>query len=86
MGQWSTPELVIHCEKDFRVPISEGLAVFNVLQAKNVPSQFLVFPDENHWILKPENGLVWYETVLNWMNKYVGLPPFAEQRSDGAEF
>ena len=85
LSRWSTPELVVHCEKDYRVPISEGLAVFNVLQARDVPSQFLVFPDENHWILKPENSLVWHKTVLNWMNKHVGLPPFAEQNSDGAE-
>jgi dipeptidyl aminopeptidase/acylaminoacyl peptidase len=86
VGQWRTPELVIHCEKDYRVPISEGLALFNVLQAKNVRSQFLVFPDENHWILNPENSLVWHKTVLNWMNKYVGLPPSAEQDSDDAEY
>jgi dipeptidyl aminopeptidase/acylaminoacyl peptidase len=79
LSQWKTPELVIHCEKDFRVPISEGLALFNVLQARGVPSRFLVFPDENHWVLKPENGLVWYRTVLGWINEYVGLPPFAEQ-------
>jgi dipeptidyl aminopeptidase/acylaminoacyl peptidase len=85
LSQWRTPELVIHCEKDYRVPISEGLALFNVLQAKEVPSRFLMFPDENHWVLKPENGLVWHETVLDWINKYVGLPPVAEWDSDGVE-
>jgi dipeptidyl aminopeptidase/acylaminoacyl peptidase len=85
LSQWRTPQLVIHCEKDFRVPISEGLALFNVLQARGVPSRFLVFPDENHWVLKPENGLAWYETVLGWINEYVGIPPFAERDSDDAE-
>jgi dipeptidyl aminopeptidase/acylaminoacyl peptidase len=85
LSQWRTPELVIHCEKDYRVPISEGLALFNVLQAKEVPSRFLMFPDENHWVLKPENGLVWHETVLDWINKYVGLPPVAEWDSDDVE-
>jgi dipeptidyl aminopeptidase/acylaminoacyl peptidase len=86
VNQWSTPELVIHGEKDYRVPISESLAAFNVLQARHVPSRFLVFPDENHWVLKPENGLVWHETVLNWINQYVGLPPLAEQESEDAEW
>ena len=78
VSQWGTPELVIHGEKDYRVPISESLALFNVLQARGVPSRFLVFPDENHWVVKPENSLVWHETVLNWINKYVGLAPFVE--------
>jgi dipeptidyl aminopeptidase/acylaminoacyl peptidase len=86
VNQWSTPELVIHGEKDYRVPISESLAAFNVLQARHVPSRFLVFADENHWVLKPENGLVWHETVLNWINQYVGLPPLAEQESEDAEW
>jgi dipeptidyl aminopeptidase/acylaminoacyl peptidase len=86
LSQWKTPELVVHCEKDFRVPISEGLALFNVLQAREVPSRFLVFPDENHWILKPENSLVWHKTVLDWIDRDVGLPPFAGQDLDGAEY
>jgi dipeptidyl aminopeptidase/acylaminoacyl peptidase len=85
-SQWSTPELVIHSEKDYRVPIAEGLALFNVLQARDVPSQFLMFPDENHWILNPENSLVWHKTVLNWINKYVGLPQFTDQDPDNAEY
>jgi len=85
-SQWRTPELVIHSEKDYRVPISESLALFNVLQAKNVPSRLLVFPDESHWILNPENSLVWHKTVLNWINKYVGLPPFTGQDPDNAEY
>ena len=79
VNQWRTPELVIHSGKDYRVPISEGLAVFNVLQARGVPSRFLVFEDENHWVLKPENALVWHRTVLDWVNGYVGLAPFVGQ-------
>ena len=79
VSRWSTPELVIHSEKDYRVPITESLVVFNVLQARSIPSQFLVFPDKNHWILNPENSLVWHKTVLNWINQYVGLPPFTDQ-------
>ena len=72
---WQTPHLVIHNELDYRLTIAEGLAAFNVLQARGVDSAFLSFPDENHWMLNPENALVWHQTVLNWINKYVGLPP-----------
>ncbi|KAF4122441.1 WD40-like Beta Propeller Repeat [Geosmithia morbida] len=73
LDQWSTPQLVIHNELDYRLPISEGLAMFNVLQAREVPSKLLVFPDENHWVLKPENSLVWHKEVLGWINHYSGV-------------
>ncbi|KAF4944665.1 hypothetical protein FSARC_14610 [Fusarium sarcochroum] len=72
-GNWATPQLVIHNELDYRLPISEGLAMFNVLQARKVPSKFVMFPDENHWVLKPENSLVWHREVLDWINKYSGI-------------
>ena len=71
---WKTPHLVIHNELDYRLPISEGLAAFNCLQTKGIESRFLSFPDENHWVLKPENSLVWHNIVLGWINKFVGLP------------
>src|SRR4051794_22140281 len=58
IAQWSTPELVIHSSKDYRLPISEALSAFNILQVQGVDSEFLMFPDENHWVLKPENSLV----------------------------
>ncbi|GAP87371.1 putative prolyl oligopeptidase [Rosellinia necatrix] len=73
VGEWATPQLVIHSELDYRLPISEGLAAFNALQTRGVPSKFLTFPDENHWVLKPENSLVWHKEVLGWINKYTGL-------------
>ncbi|KAK5107554.1 hypothetical protein LTR62_001042 [Meristemomyces frigidus] len=84
--QWSTPELVIHSELDYRLTVSEGLTAFNVLQARGVESQFLTFPDENHWVLKPENSLVWHKVVLNWINKYVGLPPYTKEDPNDEEF
>ncbi|CAG8975482.1 hypothetical protein HYALB_00004800, partial [Hymenoscyphus albidus] len=73
LKEWATPHLIIHNELDYRLPISEGLAPFNVLQTKGVPSKFLTFPDENHWVLKPENSLVWHREVLGWINKYSGV-------------
>lgn len=76
--QWATPHLIVHNELDYRLPISEGIAAFNVLQSRGVPSKFLSFPDENHWVLKPENSLVWHKTVLDWINKYVGLPQYSK--------
>ncbi|KAL8774697.1 MAG: hypothetical protein Q9209_000636 [Squamulea sp. 1 TL-2023] len=82
-GNWSTPMLVIHNELDFRLPISEGLAMFNVLQERGIDSKFLTFSDENHWVLKEENSLVWHTVVLNWINKYAGLPPFKEETASG---
>ncbi|KAL3426076.1 prolyl oligopeptidase [Phlyctema vagabunda] len=75
---WSTPHLIVHNELDYRLPIAEGLAAFNVLQAKGVPSKFLSFPDENHWVLQPENSLVWHKAVLDWLNSYVGLPKYSQ--------
>ena len=76
---WSTPMLVIHNEKDYRLPISEGLAIFNVLQERGIESRFLSFPDENHWVLKEENSLLWHTVVLNWINKFVGLPAYRDE-------
>jgi len=77
---WDTPHLIIHSELDYRLTISEGLAAFNVLQSRDVESQFLTFPDENHWVLKPENGLMWHEVVLDWINAHVGLEKYTEGR------
>ncbi|KXT13799.1 hypothetical protein AC579_2341 [Pseudocercospora musae] len=85
-ANWSTPQLVIHSSKDYRLTIAEGLTAFNVLQARGVESKFLTFPDENHWVLKPENSLVWHKVVLNWINHYAGLPPYAEEDENSDEF
>jgi dipeptidyl aminopeptidase/acylaminoacyl peptidase len=67
---WKTPTLVIHSEKDFRVVFEQGIATFTALQRKGVPSEFLTFPDENHWILKPANSILWHDTVLGWLDKW----------------
>ncbi len=66
-----TPTLVIHGEQDFRVPYGQGLQLFTALQMQKVPSKLLVFPDEGHWVLKPQNTLLWYKTFLDWLDSWV---------------
>ncbi|RIX29476.1 dipeptidyl-peptidase 5 [Sphingomonas edaphi] len=68
---WKTPMLVITGEKDFRIPYSQGLASFTALQRKGIPSKLLVFPDENHWVLKPKNSIQWYDEVFKWLGTYL---------------
>ncbi|PGH07760.1 hypothetical protein AJ80_07965 [Polytolypa hystricis UAMH7299] len=85
LDKWSTPQLIIHSALDYRLSIAEGLAAFNALQMRGVESAFLTFPDENHWVLKPENSLVWHRTVLNWVNKFVGLEPVWVDEEGGDE-
>jgi len=71
VAKWQTPTLVIHGQQDFRVPVSQGLAVFTALQRRGVPSELLYFPDENHWVLKPADSIQWYDTVLGWLNRWL---------------
>ena len=72
VAKWKTPQLVITSEKDFRIPYTQGIAAFTALQRRNIPSKLLVFPDENHWVLKPRNSLQWYENVFGWMDRWTG--------------
>jgi dipeptidyl aminopeptidase/acylaminoacyl peptidase len=67
---WKTPTLVIHGGLDFRIPDSHGMAAFTALQRRKVPSRFLQFPDENHWVLKPQNSRLWHQEVLAWIDRY----------------
>lgn len=69
---FSTPQLIIHNDLDYRLPVSEGIAMFNALQLLGVPSRFLHFPDENHWVLNRENSLLWHHTIFDWINYYTG--------------
>ncbi|MDE2434621.1 MAG: S9 family peptidase [Sphingomonadales bacterium] len=71
VAKWKTPMLVITSEKDFRIPYTQGLATFTALQSKGIPSELLVFPDENHWVLKPKNSLQWHQTVMDWLNRWL---------------
>ena len=69
---WKTPMLVVHGSRDYRVVVTQGIGTFNALQRKGIPSRFLHFPDENHWVLKPANSILWHETVIDWLNLWTG--------------
>jgi len=69
---WRVPMLVVHGQQDFRIPVEQGIGVFTALQRQGIPSQFLYFPDENHWVLKPANSVQWHDTVNAWLKQYIG--------------
>lgn len=68
--KWSKPMLVIHSDKDYRVVPGQGIATFTALQRQGIQSKFLRFPDENHWVLKPQNSLKWHATVFDWLKTH----------------
>jgi dipeptidyl aminopeptidase/acylaminoacyl peptidase len=74
-ANFKTPTLVIHGEKDYRVPVTQGFEYFNTLKMKGVPTRLVYFPDENHWILKPQNSRLWHKEVFSWINKHIGSGP-----------
>jgi dipeptidyl aminopeptidase/acylaminoacyl peptidase len=71
LGKFKTPTLVICGEQDYRVPYTQSLSFFTALQRQNVPSKLVVFPDEGHWILKPQNSQLWYKTFFDWLAVYL---------------
>ncbi|MGC1524197.1 MAG: S9 family peptidase [Steroidobacteraceae bacterium] len=71
VNRWKAPTLVIHGGLDYRVPLAQGISVFTALQRQGIPSEFLYFPNENHWVLKPADSVQWYDTVLEWMNRWI---------------
>jgi dipeptidyl aminopeptidase/acylaminoacyl peptidase len=74
VARWRVPMLVIHSSRDYRIPDSQGIAVFTALQRRGIPSQLLRFPDENHWVKKPHNSLQWHETVEAWLKRWTAAP------------
>lgn len=72
VDKWKVPMLVIHGQQDFRIPLEQGLAAFTALQRKGIDSKFLYFPDENHWVLKPDNSILWHDTVNGWLKQHIG--------------
>jgi len=75
VAKWRTPMLVIHGELDFRLPYSQGLGVFTALQRRGIESRLLVFPNENHWVLKPADSLQWHHAVFGWLDAHLKDPP-----------
>ena len=69
--KWDTPILCIHGEKDYRICYTQGMQAFNAARMKGIPAEFLVFPDENHWVLKPQNGILWQRTFFNWLDHWL---------------
>ncbi len=68
---WDTPILVIHGEKDYRVVVTQGMTAFNAAVLRGVPAEYLYFPDENHWVLQPQNGILWQRTFFAWLDKWL---------------
>jgi dipeptidyl aminopeptidase/acylaminoacyl peptidase len=71
VDRWKTPMLVVHGGRDYRIPLDQGIGVFNTLQRRGIPSRFLYFPDENHWVQKPANSILWHDTVLAWLDRWL---------------
>jgi len=71
VNEWRTPMLIIHGQLDYRVPYAQGLSAFTALQRRGIPSRLLIFPDENHWVLKPANSLQWHREVLGWLKEHL---------------
>ncbi|MBV8201574.1 MAG: S9 family peptidase, partial [Acidobacteria bacterium] len=72
VDRWRTPMLVIHGSLDYRIPVTQGLGAFTALQRRGIPSELLNFPEENHWVVKPADSLLWHQTVLSWMGRWIG--------------
>ncbi|WP_282248287.1 S9 family peptidase [Stenotrophomonas sp. PS02300] len=72
VADWKKPILVIHGQLDFRIPVEQGLGAFTAAQRQGIESKFLYFPDENHWVLKPQNSVQWHDTVNGWLKQHIG--------------
>ncbi|MDR0659043.1 MAG: S9 family peptidase [Mediterranea sp.] len=71
VDRWDTPILCIHGEKDYRILASQGMAAFNAAALRGIPAELLIYPDENHWVLKPQNGILWQRTFFEWLDKWL---------------
>ncbi|MCK4236532.1 MAG: S9 family peptidase, partial [Candidatus Krumholzibacteria bacterium] len=77
MENYITPTLIIHGEKDYRVPVGNGLEAYGMLKAKGVPAKLIYFPDENHWVMTAQNSIFWYDEFHGWLERYIGAGPQA---------
>jgi len=71
VDKWDTPILCIHGEKDYRINATQGMSAFNAARMRGIEAQLLIFPDENHWVLKPQNGILWQRTYFNWLSRWL---------------
>ena len=71
VDQWDTPILCIHGEKDYRIVYNQGMGAFNAARMRGIPAELLIFPDENHWVLKPQNGVLWQRTFFSWLDRWL---------------
>ena len=71
VDKWDTPILCIHGEKDYRINANQGMGAFNAARLRGIPAQLLIYPDENHWVLKPQNGVLWQRTFFNWLDQWL---------------
>lgn len=71
VDKWDTPILCIHGEKDYRINANQGMGAFNAARMRGIPAELLLFPDENHWVLKPQNGVLWQRTFFNWLDRWL---------------
>ena len=71
VDKWDTPILCIHGEKDYRINANQGFGAFNAARMRGIPAELLIFPDENHWVLKPQNGILWQRTYFNWLDRWL---------------
>ena len=71
VDKWNTPLCVVHSEFDFRIVASEGMAAYNAAQIRHIPSRYLYFPDETHWVLKPQNSLLWHRNFIDWFDQWL---------------
>jgi dipeptidyl aminopeptidase/acylaminoacyl peptidase len=74
VAEWRVPMLVVQGELDYRIPVTQGLATFTALQRRGIESQLLYFPNENHWVLKPHNSVLWHDSVNAWLARFLGMP------------
>ena len=72
VDKWDTPILCIHGEKDYRINATQGMSAFNAARMKGIEAQLLLYPDENHWVLKPQNGILWQRTFFSWLKRWIG--------------
>ena len=71
VDQWDTPILCIHGEKDYRINATQGMSAFNAARMRGIEAELLLYPDENHWVLKPQNGILWQRTYFDWLARWL---------------